>query len=107
MPDGSLREYALIPEFAENPVIPEAPTSVEPEEESSNTNASPEPGYVLSAESRPQDEAAGPLNTADETPRVLLAPAPVKGLDEIVVPEAEKLPPRRLKRKRSVSPESE
>jgi hypothetical protein len=105
--DGGLREYALIPEYAENPEIPVAPSSAYPEEESSN-NASPEEAeYVLSAEKPTSDEAAGPSNTVEEqTPRTIAA-VPSEDSEEDVVPMARTVPQRRLKRKRALSPESD
>jgi hypothetical protein len=105
--DGGLHEYALVPEYAENPEIPVAPSSVYPEEESSN-NASPgEAEYVLSAEKPTSDEASGPSNTVEEqTPRTIAA-VPPEDSEEDVVPMARTVPQRRLKRKRALSPESD
>lgn len=104
---GGLIEYTLVPEFAEKPVIPPAPKCAYSEiEELSETAASPEAGYVLSAESVPagegeslegeeEEEAIVPLGVAD-VPRALVS----KEIeDEKIVPQAFR---SRLKRKRVV-----
>lgn len=105
---GGLIEYTLVPEYAENPVIPPLPIAAYPMEENSSVeDVSPEADYVWTVgegESlEGEEEAIEPLNTADQTPRSI---APVPDDDEIV-PQARKPAARRLKRKRVLSSSSE
>lgn len=110
--DGGLHESSLVPEYTEDPDVPPPPTCAYPIEEFSDEKASSNDAeYIWSIETRPAGEGeslegraeAAPLNISEKTPRSVRQKGSEDDEDDIV-PQAQKVQERRLKRKRELSP---